>query len=231
MLKEPSFNQEFGELYLQAGEFVDSDSPSVRSYALKTVEGCNTPKEKALKLYYTIRDGFAYNPYIISSNKADITASHMLTKTSGHCVDKACLLAACARVVGIPSRLGFAVVKNHIGTGRVEVALRTNLLAFHGYVELFLNGKWVKATPAFNKGLCDRLGVEPLQFDGENDSLFQEYDREGGKYMEYVRDLGIYNDLPFELMLATFREYYPHIAGYSKDGRINLRDVLAEMKG
>ena len=98
----------------------------------------------------------------------------------GHCIDKALLLAACARALGIPAQLHFANVRNHVGTAKLEERLGTDLLVFHGYTELWLDERWVAATPAFNKALCDRLGVAPLEFDGEHDSIFQAYDREAG---------------------------------------------------
>ncbi len=93
----------------------------------------------------------------------------------GHCIDKALLLAACARVLGIPSRLHFANVRNHIGTAKLEAMLGTDLLVFHGYTELFLEGRWVAATPAFNKELCAHLKVPPLEWDGRTDAIFQAY--------------------------------------------------------
>ena len=127
----------------------------------------------------------------------------------GHCIDKANLLAACARRLGIPSRLHFANVRNHIGTQDLERFLGTSLLVFHGYVELHLEGKWVAATPAFNRELCEYLNVAPLEFDGRNDSIFQAYDRAGGRFMEYVRDYGAFPDIPFELMIGEWKRYYP----------------------
>ena len=64
--------------------------------------------------------------------------------------------------------------------------------------ELHLGGRWVKATPAFNRELCDKVGIAPLEFDGERDSLFQPLDLEGRRHMEYVRDRGVFADLPLE---------------------------------
>ena len=105
----------------------------------------------------------------------------------------------------------FAKVKNHIATERLEQFLQTNELVPHGIVELYLNEKWVKCTPAFNKSLCDKLGVDVLEFDGENDSIFQEYDRKGAVFMEYLEDYGHYDDVPIGFIEKIMRQYYPHI--------------------
>src|SRR5215470_17689442 len=54
--------------------------------------------------------------------------------------------------------------------------------------QLHLDGRWVKATPLFDRALCERFGVRPLEFDGRADSLFHAFDAAGRRHMEYVRD-------------------------------------------
>ncbi len=118
----------------------------------------------------------------------------LLAKGYGFCITKAVLLAAGARVWGIPSRLGFADVRNHLTSERLRWAMGTDLFIWHGFVELFLEGRWVKATPAFDRFLCEKVGVAPLAFDGTRDSVFQAADVEGNRFMEYVKDRGHYSD-------------------------------------
>lgn len=199
------------ENYLKPGKFVDSDSPAVIAYTRRHTDEKATQTEKAKQLYYAIRDGFKYNPYLIDLRQEALKASYLITKDNGYCIEKANLLAATARAVGIPARLGFAQVRNHIGTARLEEILKSDLLVFHGYTELFLNNRWVKATPAFNLQLCKRLGIEPLEFDGENDSVFQEFLPSGGLYMEYVHDYGHFADIPYDMFLSELKKYYPHV--------------------
>lgn len=194
--------------YLKSTHFINSDAEAVIEYAQQIIDESASPKEQAQQLYYHIRDAFRYNPYNISTK---MRATDVLEKEEAHCVDKACLLAACGRAIGIPSRMGFGAVKNHIGTSKLEELLGTNVLAFHGYTEFYLDGKWVKATPAFNKELCDKLQVEVLDFDGENDSLFQQYDKNEGQFMEYIADYGQFDDIPFDLFIAKMQEHYPHL--------------------
>ena len=197
--------------YLQPTEFLDFDNEAVREFAETNTVGAMTETEKAVKLYYAVRDGFQYNPYILDLRRTGLTASNLLTRTRGYCVEKAILLAASARAVGVPSRLSFYIVRNHIATEKLEKALKKNYLVFHGAAEMFLGGKWLKTTPAFNKNLCKYLGVEPLEFDGTADSIFQEYDKSGNVFMEYLHDYGAFADLPYQLYLDELRKHYPHI--------------------
>jgi len=199
------------EIYLQSAEFINSDSEEVKQFTQKIIGSSTDPVEQAVKLYYAVRDGYNYNPFDIDFSREAMKASSLLKRNSGYCIDKACLLAACARSIGIPSRLGFAKVRNHIATEKLEEILKTNVLVFHGYTELFLNGKWVKATPAFNKSLCQKLGVAPLDFDGLQDSQFQPYNKEGSQFMEYLFDYGIFNDVPLELFISELKKHYPHL--------------------
>ncbi len=210
--------------FLRPNEFVDSDHPDVVAFARKHSDPDADPVANAIRLYYAVRDGFRYNPWGVKTTREAFRASAVVKRRpeeGGHCIDKANLLAATARVVGIPSRLHFANVRNHLGSEAFEKVLGTDLLVFHGYTELYLNGRWVAATPAFNRELCERLGVDPLEFDGEHDSVFQQFDRRGERFMEYVHDYGTFPDVPFDLMLSEWRKYYP---GFRSSGLWPARD-------
>jgi transglutaminase-like putative cysteine protease len=199
--------------YLSPNRFVDSDHPAVVAYAREHGVG-DDPRTIAVALYYAIRDGFRYSPWGVAFHPEAYAASNVLLRDrslGAHCVDKATLLAACARTRGIPSRLHFANVRNHLGTAKLEQLLGTDLLIYHGYCELWLDGRWVAATPAFNRSLCERFGVAPLEFDGTYDSVFQEHDRAAGRFMEYVADHGTHAGIPFEDMVAAWRRHYPSI--------------------
>jgi transglutaminase-like putative cysteine protease len=198
------------ENYLQPTEFLNFDDKTVCDFAEQHAVG-NSEIEKAISLYLAVRDGFQYNPYILDLRKSGLQASDLLKRNHGYCVEKAVLLSASARAVGIPSRLSFYIVKNHIATEKLEKALKKDYLVFHGASELFLEGKWVKATPAFNQNLCKYLGVEPLEFDGKTDSIFQEYDKKGNVFMSYLHDYGSFADLPYDLYLDELQKHYPHI--------------------
>lgn len=199
------------EEYLKPTEFLDFDDEAVIRFVTANTQDAETETDKAVALYYAVRDGFQYDPYVLDLRKDGLRASKLLTRTRGYCVEKAVLLAACVRAVGIPSRLSFYIVRNHIATGRLEKILKTDYLVFHGAAEIFLDGKWLKTTPAFDKRICDFLGVEPLEFDGTANSIFQEFDKSGKAFMEYVHDYGSFDDLPYEQYLGELKSHYPHI--------------------
>jgi len=199
------------EQYLRPTEFLDFNDETVSRFAAVNTVGAVTDTEKAVALYYAVRDGFQYDPYVHDLRKDGLRASKLLTKTRGYCVEKAVLLAAGARAVGIPSRLSFYIVRNHIATGRLEKILKKDYLVFHGAAEVYLEGKWLKTTPAFDKRLCDFLGVEPLEFDGTSDSIFQKFDKSGNAFMEYIHEYGDFDDLPYEQYLDELKHHYPHI--------------------
>jgi transglutaminase-like putative cysteine protease len=197
--------------YLSPGIYVNSDHPDVIAFANKVAHAAASDTEKAVRLYYAVRDGWRYDPYLLDLSPEAMKASALLQRDYGYCIEKAALLAAAARVCGIPSRLGFANVRNHIATGKLEALLETNLLVFHGYTELWLNNRWVKLTPAFNKSLCEYLGVAPLEFDGSNDALFQQYTTDDQQFMEYLYDYGTFPDIPREMFIAELHKHYPNL--------------------
>ncbi len=210
---------------LSATYFIDSEEPAVQEFA-ETKAGQGTELERGVRLYYAVRDSIRYDPYGIGLSPEEYRASLCLRKQTGFCITKAALLAACARSIGIPSRVGYGDVRNHLATPKLLALLGTDEFVFHGYTELFLEGAWVKATPAFNISLCERFGVLPLEFDGREDSLFHPYDASGRRHMEYIRERGSFADVPFEDIMETFQEYYP--VAMEKGFDSNMGDFAAE---
>lgn len=201
------------DVYLQPAQFVNSDAPEIVDFARQAVGQAGSQIDRAVKLYYAVRDSIRYTPYVIVLEPERFKATWPLKEKKGFCIHKSVLLAAVARAQGIPSRLGFADVRNHLATERLIQLMRTDEFIYHGYTELYLNGKWVKATPAFNLALCQKFGVKPLEFDGLRDSIFHPYDVAGHRHMEYIRDHGQYADLPYEQMVKAFEAGYPHLFG------------------
>lgn len=194
--------------------FWDSNHPDIIAFAHKHTQDCHTDQERAIALYLAVRDGLIYDPYLTDLLPQNARASVALQRGRGHCIAKGQVLAAAARAVGIPSKMGFANVRNHLATEKFIQILKTDIFAFHGYVCLFLDGKWVKATPAFNRTLCEKFGVEPLDFDGKIDSLFQEFDSQKRRYMEYICYHGEFDDMPFERFITEMNKIYPHLVEY-----------------
>jgi transglutaminase-like putative cysteine protease len=195
--------------YLAPAEYVDSDAPGVAAFARDVAGDESDSLARAVRLYYAVRDEIAYTPYCDFTDVETFRASACLSRRAGFCVGKASLLTAAARAAGIPARIGFADVRNHLCTPRLRALMGTDTFVYHGYTDLFLEGRWVKATPAFDRGLCEKFGVRALEFDGRTDSLFQPHDVAGRRHMEYLRDRGARVDVPVAEIMAAFAEHYP----------------------
>lgn len=200
---------------------VDSDHPAVIEFSNRA-EG-SSDREVAVALFYAVRDDFRYDPYRIDLTPAGMRASTVLANGYGWCVPKATLLAAACRARGIPARLGFADVRNHLSTERMRQVMGTDIFYWHGFTEIHLGGHWVKATPAFNIELCDKFGLLPLEFDGTADSIYHPFDKVGRRHMEYVAQRGSYDDVPLAQMVADFA------ARYSRWDQHERADFLADV--
>jgi transglutaminase-like putative cysteine protease len=221
--------------YLAPTAILDSDHETVVAFAREAVAGREgDPKAEAVALFYAVRDRIWYDPYVPFYEPEHFRSSAVLARGSGFCIHKAGLLAAAARARGIPARLGFANVRNHLTTRQLREHMGTDVFSFHGFTELALDGRWVKATPAFNVELCERHGVAPLEFDGEADCIFQPLDLAQNRFMEYVDDLGVFDDIPVEDIVAEWRRIYGSarvdqwIAFFDAAGGRSLRDFMRE---
>ena len=195
-------------LWLAPTWFIDSDDEAVADFAAAAAGDATDPTEVAVRLFYAVRDGFRYDPYNVAYDRAAFRASSVVASSSNWCVPKSVLLTAAARRRGVPARLGFADVRNHLTSEKLSAQMGTDLFAWHGYSELLLGDRWFKLSTAFNIELCDRFGVKALDFDGTGDALMHPYDKAGNRHMEYVRQRGTYDDLPLEQILADFAVIY-----------------------
>ncbi|MBN9293080.1 MAG: transglutaminase family protein [Flavobacteriia bacterium] len=197
------------ENYLKATDFLEIHHSSTIHFC-KDINPSQDKKELAIELYYKVRDHFLYDPFHLHLTSEALKSSSIFQKKRAWCVEKAIVLATCARYFGIPSRLGYAIVINHIGTEKLTRYLRRDEIVFHGYIELFIENKWVKCTPAFDKRVCKISGVTPLDWDGKTDSLFQAFEKDQ-QFMEYLHDYETFDDVPVGLMNKEMKHYYPHL--------------------
>ncbi|MCZ6450609.1 MAG: transglutaminase family protein [Deltaproteobacteria bacterium] len=195
---------------MKSTEFLDFENPAVKELAEETTREAQTNTERAVQLFYRIRDSVRYDPYLISLGREIYKASHVLSVRAGFCLPKANLLAACARALGIHSAIGLSNVVNHLCTEKLRHAMGgIELFIHHGYALLYLDGRWVKAAPAFNIELCEKFDVIPTEFDGKSDALLQPLDARGRRHMEYVVNHGVWSDFPYERVVRDFKELYP----------------------
>lgn len=222
-------------IYQRPSQFINSDHDSISTLSDSLTAGASNNREKAVALYYWVRDQIRYNPYSVALKTSEYLASTTLARGEAWCVPKAILLAALCRAADIPARVGFADVRNHLSTQRMREMMETDLFYFHGYTSIWIDGQWVKATPAFNVELCERFGLRPLEFDGGKDSLYHEFDCAGNRHMEYVKDRGEHLDLPYDEMMRVFQHHYPRMMQALADSHIPSQqwdsDVASETAG
>ena len=198
--------------FTQATPIINYDDLAVSAFAKKNAVASSDHREQAVRFYYAVRDGIRYDPYKIDLSVEGLRASTTLKNGYGWCVPKAVLLAACCRLFGIPARLGYADVRNHLSTGRMREEMKTDIFKWHGYTAIYLNGAWIKATPAFNIELCEKFKLKPLEFDGHHDSIFHPFDLSGNKHMEYLTFRGEYADVPIDEIEKTFEEQRSYVS-------------------
>lgn len=196
------------EHFLKPTRIVDSDAPVVMDYGRKVVGDCKDPVEQAVRLYLAVRDNIRYDPYAPFYLPEHYRASYVLKRGRSFCIPKASLLCALARAAGIPARVGFATVRNHLATRQLIEYLGSDIFVYHAFADLYLEGQWVKATPAFNRELCERHKVPPLGFNGREDSLFHPFNSENRKFMEYIEYTGTYADIPVSEILNAWKRAY-----------------------
>ena len=194
--------------YLEATSFIDCEAGSIKEKAQDLIEGQETVRSKVRGLFYFVRDEIRYNPYSPHYLPQHYQASTILQRREGYCVQKAVLLAALARAVGIPARLRFADIRNYLAPQKLAEQMGTNLFVYHGYNEMFIKGNWVKATPTFDLRMCQENHIIPVEFDGKNHAIFHSHNQDRKLHIEYVRDHGHYQDVPLgEIVDAATRAY------------------------
>lgn len=184
--------------YLKPTPIIDCDHSTIKKKADELTKGQKKIKEIARGLFYYVRDEIKYNPYMPRYLPEHFRASDTLLRKNGFCVQKAVLLVALCRAVGIPARIGFAVIKNHLMPEKMANMLHGNVLPEHGYAELFLNNRWIRVTPVFDLEMCQKNRIVPVEFDGENDAKFHSHNQDGQSHIEYVMDRGPYEDVPLD---------------------------------
>lgn len=192
---------------------------------MESVRGAKSDNERAVRLFYRVRDGIRYDPYRIGLERQHYKASNVLSVGAGFCLPKTNLLAACARAVGLPSAIGLSDVLNHLCTEKLRRLMGgKELFLHHGYALLYVDGRWVKAASAFNIELCDKFGVLPTEFDGRSDALLQPIDAQGKRHIEYVTDHGVFADFPFERVVRDLKAYYPQSLFQPSDNPVRFED-------
>jgi len=208
------------EKYLRPTPAIDCDHESIKEKAHQLTNGKDGVVDKAKNLFYFVRDEIRYNIYLLKDDFRQYQSSATLARGEGFCIQKAIVLAALARSVGIPARLRFAVIRNPLASDKIKKILGGDLFVSHGYNELYIEGKWVKAAPTFDREMCQENRLIPVEFDGINHALLPSHNRDGEPHIEYVRDRGHYDDLPLDEVINW------RIQGYGPGYYERLRQAI-----
>ena len=119
--------------HLEATTFIDSDHQVVRAFAADATRGAADEQDQVRRLFAAVRDEIRYDPYSASSEPEEYVASNVIARASAYCVPKAVVLTATARSIGIPARLGFSDVRNHLQSDRLRELMGTDVFVYHGY--------------------------------------------------------------------------------------------------
>jgi len=195
--------------YLRSTKTIETDHPYVRELASALCAGTPDPAGRAVRLFEYVRDRVRYTVRVDFADIEAYRASATLERGNGFCVPKSILLVALLRAEQIPARLHFADLRNRLVPDELRTLMGTDIFFFHGYVEVLLEGRWLKATPSFDPRTCRRRGIVPTVFDGHSDALLSPCDVDGRPQFEYLRDRGPSDDLPFSELLETLYREYP----------------------
>lgn len=193
---------------LQSTFTIESGHPSILACAERVTGTCTGDREKLVRLFTFVRDSIRYNLFMISAFEEDFRASRVLAWGKGYCVQKAVLLAALARAVGIPSRLAFAGIRNHRTPEHIVKKVGSNVFPRHGYNQFYCGGRWVSAVAAFDRDLCASNGLPTVEFDGVTDAVLPERDLQGRPYIEYIEKYPPTADLPFQWIVPVISERF-----------------------
>jgi transglutaminase-like putative cysteine protease len=209
-------------------EFLDHDTPAVRDFVRRALpEDAMTDVEQAVALYYAVRDRILYEVYGADLSRQGLRASAIVRRGAGFCVHKSILYAAAVRAAGVPSRIVLAEVRNHLASDRLR-RLAGGDVFLHCLTSIHVGGRWVKATPVFNKTLCRLYRIAPLEFDGRADSIHHPYDESGQRHMELVRTHGEFDDLPYETVVNGLRTLHPRL--FESRHRLTGGSLVAEAR-
>ncbi len=215
-----------GARYLEPTTFIDFEHPDVEDFTRQAVEGAKSKREQAVSLFLAVRDQVRYDPFTMRMTPECFRASTVVREKGAFCIPKAVLLAAGARLLGIPAAIGLSDVVNHFSTPKMQQMMGgREVFMHHGWTALHIEGRWVKAVPAFNRELCALMGVPPTDFDGTHDAILQQYKVDGSVHMEYLRDHGVWSNLPYLRIDSDWTAYYPSVLWNGRRSAISIETL------
>jgi transglutaminase superfamily protein len=217
--------------YLAPSAWCDSEHTLVRHLALEVTADARTAKEASVALFYWVRDEVAY-----TMGDWNYRASETLVMRVGTCSNKANLMVAMARSLGIPSGFHIQYVETASYFSGSFIPLVSQLLrdkAIHVYPTLRIDGRWVRCDPTDDRALSDAIAaIVPhacaFDFDGERDAVLPFAD---GSILSDLGPLPQIDDILLRsprLSPATKRMFGAYVAFMRRYGARYTRDCSEE---
>jgi transglutaminase-like putative cysteine protease len=202
--------------YLKNTKYLNWKNEDIKTKSHSLTKSTDDLIEKSIILFDYVRDNIIYNPYQNFLSTELYVSSNIINSKSNFCVPKAILLASMARAVKIPSRLGFAHLRNYLLPESFKEVIGSDIIYGHGFTELYLNNKWLKLTPAFDSKMCMDSNYRTVKFNGKDDALFPSDDINGKKHIEYLEYENSYDDFSLEWYISLVKEKYKDNSNFMK---------------
>jgi transglutaminase-like putative cysteine protease len=183
-------SQEDIDQFLLPSSGIQSDHPEIIALASDISGRADDQVEKARRLFEFSRDKVRYSVYEPFWEIEHYLALNTLARGRGYCAQKAAVLVALARAAGIPARIAYAHIRNHQLPKDMVRLLGSQVLPYHTYVQWRLNGRWLAATPSFDRKLSEELGWQVVEFQPDQDLMLPAKDLEGRPHITYLEKLG-----------------------------------------
>lgn len=162
------------EPFLKETNYCDYSHSDIQKIARQFKKKYPDKKELAVALFYYVRDNILYR--VGHWNKK---ASETLFEGRGSCTNKANLLVALMRVVGMPAGYGLLRVKGREYFGEIVPSFlkkRISKESIHIHAYVYLKDKWIKCDPADDKKLSENTSYfnpqsKLVDWDGKSNAM------------------------------------------------------------
>jgi transglutaminase-like putative cysteine protease len=149
--------------YLAPDDLIQSDHPEILHTASTVVNGAADERERAIKLFYWVRDSIAY------CIESDRSALEVLREGRGVCVTKTLLHVALLRAAGVAARIGHADYRADVLRAIFPDSYmdrQPEVYPLHTFAEVYLDGQWITCDATIDREFGAEFGFPVMEFDG-----------------------------------------------------------------
>lgn len=185
------------EEFLESTKYCDSNNESLKKKVLEIVNGAETKREAALKIFFYIRDKILFNSTLKIYRKASTTMKDGTVDYS----NKINLHVAFLRAVGIPARMRYVQINKEALIHFIPGFLYSHIPnpIGHPWCECYLDEKWISCEALFDeslyagmkeKNLISTNDIPSIDWDGMNDLILLK-----NWIVEYNQPIASFDDL------------------------------------